>query len=224
MPPKSFCITGVYLNPTTWGISIYVTLEELFFCFVMHVVVHLYQDVLNNYSLTGSFCDSELHDTSMHRTSCMCGLIGNDDSVLSFVYTFGKTIGSCIGVSLGSSIRSVVKHSLPLKKLMVFFVLGPYFCLYPPSKPFHFVPHLCIWEGRQSGNIKLAFWIVLSVSKLSWVDWPWLFLIFVRLIPWWLYCIPLYWITLPCLFLDSPLIWWRWKQSRLLKLCHKQSI
>ena len=54
--------------------------------------------------------------------------------------------------------------------------------------------------------------------------WPRLFIIFVRLLPLKLHFIPLEWIPLAYLLLNTPWMWWRWKKSKLLKLCTKQRI
>ena len=65
------------------------------------------------------------------------GSDGNNANVLFIRAALGTALSFCIGVLLGFSLISALNQILLRKKLIVYFVLVGFFCLYPPDPPFH---------------------------------------------------------------------------------------
>ena len=99
-------------------------------------------------------------------SSCACGSIGNDSSILFFFSAFVTVIRLYLAVLLGSSHIYVVKHILLCKTLWYTLCLKSSFYLYPIAPPYICGPSLCILESRQFVNVNMAYLIVLSFSKL----------------------------------------------------------
>ena len=94
-------------------------LEAFPLCIAMCLTACLYPDVMQTYSLTGHFCDSEVHTPFLSGPSCTCGSVGDDASVLFLIFVLVTMLGSCLGVSLGSYLRSLIKHVLSHKNLII---------------------------------------------------------------------------------------------------------
>ena len=169
--------------------------------FEMCLKTCLYPDILRTYLLTECLCDSPVCALSLDWPSCTCGYAGDNDSVLLSLSMFKDMIVSWLWVLLGSSLKSVLKHVLPHKNLIMHFCLMDYCCLYPLDLSFDSGPYFCIWESLiWKWEVGFLDWV--DSFQTFFMDWPWLILTIVKLITLQLYFLPLQIIPLDWILLD----------------------